>query len=473
MRNQVAICIAALGVFGSLTVAACGSGDRPNVFSDDNDSGIGTGTGGPDGSLFGQGDTSAPPPCVGLECNQVKCSGGGDTTVSGTVFAPNGTLPLYNAIVYVPNSTPKPFDKGVTCDQCGAVASGNPVVTALSQSNGTFTLKNVPVGTNVPLVIQIGKWRRQVVIPEIKACQDTRLDPNLTRLPKNRTEGDLPRIALTTGGCDKLGCMLPKVGIDPSEFGVESDGDAKAIHTFLGGSGQGPTGAGTAQSMWGDIAKLKNYDMVILSCECQENLANKTAAMPAMTEYLKAGGRIFTTDFMYTWYRDTPDTAFKAATSVSGGAPTGGNPMALDTTFPKGKALGEWMKTVYPASAPVGAGNIPFDVVFDNLRSVDGTKGQVWASSGKTSTTSPPVAPRIFTVNLPVGVPTDKQCGKGVHIDAHVNQAGTADQVNTQYPRSCTAPLKEGESALAFFFFDLASCIQNEKEPPPVPPVPK
>lgn len=471
MRAYVA---ASLALFGALTwigAAACGSSERDNAFDDDAASPAPTGTG-PDGSLFGPGDANAPPPCVGLECNQVKCQGGADTTVTGTVFAPNGTLPLYNAIVYVPNSTPKAFDKGVTCDQCGAVASGNPVVTALSQSNGTFTLRNVPVGKNVPLVIQIGKWRRQIVIPEVTACSETRLDPSLSRLPKNRAEGDLPRIALTSGGCDKLGCMLPKVGIDPSEFGVEADGDRKSIHTFLGSGGMGPAGAGQAQSFWSDPNKLKNYDMVIMSCECNEALANKTAAMPAMTEYLKAGGRIFTTDYMYTWYRDTPDAQFKSATSISGGAPIGGNPMALDVGFPKGKALSEWLRTVYPASAPVAAGNVPFDVVFDNLRSVDGTKGQVWASSGKSSTTAPPIAPRIFTVNLPVGVPVDKQCGKGVHIDAHINQAG-GDAVNASYPASCTTPLKEGEAALAFFFFDLASCIQNEKEPPPVPPVPK
>ncbi len=466
--------MAVVGCLTSVLVVACGSSTRGTIFTDEDSGLTRPGQGGPDSSLFGPGDANAPPPCVGLECNQVKCEGGGDTTVTGTVFAPNGKLPLYNAIVYVPNSTPKAFTKGVTCDQCGAVASGNPVVTALSQSNGTFTIKNVPVGTNVPLVIQIGKWRRQVVIPEVKRCIETRLDPELTRLPKNRTEGDMPRIALTTGGCDKLGCMLPKVGIDPNEFGVEADGDAKAIHTFVGGGrASGPARATMAQSMWGDVAKLKQYDLVILSCECNESLGNKTGAMGAMTEYLKAGGRIFTTDFMYTWYRDTPDTTFKSATTISGGAPVGGNPMALDTTFPKGKALSEWMKTVYPASVPVTAGNIPFDVVFDNLRSVDGTKGQVWASSGKTSTTSTPVAPRIFTVNLPAGVPADKQCGKGVHIDAHVNQSGSADEVNAQYPASCTAPLKEGESALAFFFFDLASCIQNEKEAPPTPPVPK
>lgn len=464
-----------IGLVAAVAAVACGTAERA-LFDDGTDSGLDGAGGGTDGPLFGGGggDSASPPPCVGLECNQVKCEGGGDTTVTGTVFAPNGTLPLYNAIVYVPNSTPKEFTKGVTCDQCGAIASGNPVVTALSQSNGTFTLKNVPVGTKVPLVIQIGKWRRQVVIPEVKRCQDTRLDPTLTRLPKNRTEGDLPRIAHTSGGCDKLGCMLPKLGIDASEFGVERDGDTKSIHTYLGSSGAGPTGSGNAQGLWTDVAKMKQYDMLILSCECQEALNNKgSGAMAAMTDYLKAGGRIFTSDFQYTWYRDTPDAAFKSATSITGGAPVGGNPMALDTTFPKGKAFSEWMKVVYPSSTPVSAGNVPFDVVFDNLRSVDGTKGQVWATSGKNDTTSPPIAPRIFTVNLPVGVPADKQCGKGVHIDAHVNQSGSGDQVNANYPTSCTAPIKEGESALAFFFFDLASCIQNEKEPPTPPPVPK
>jgi hypothetical protein len=459
-----------LGALSGASVVACGSSERDSGFIDETaDTGApGTGT---DSSLFGPGTDAAPPPaCVGLECNQVKCEGGGDTTVTGTVFAPNGKLPLYNAIVYVPNQKPKDLTKGATCDQCGAVASGNPVVTALSQSNGTFTLKNVPVGTNVPMVIQIGKWRRQVVIPEVKRCTDTRLDPELTRLPKNRTEGDLPRIALTSGGCDNLGCMLPKVGIDASEFGTAADGDSKAIHVYLGGGvagsqAGGPAGSQQASTLWNDVNKMKNYDMLILSCECTESPATKNAtSYAAMTDYLKLGGRIFTTDFMYTWYRYSPDNDFKSATNIKGGAPLGTNPVTLDQSFPKGKALAEWMKTVFPAST---AGSVPFDYVFDNFNSVDAAKAQVWGNSSN--------KPRIFTVNLPVGVPADKQCGKGVHIDAHVNNPGgtAGDAVDSNYPRSCTAPLKEGEASLAFFFFDLASCIQNEKEPPPVPPVPK
>src|SRR5262249_55097140 len=158
----------------------------------------------------------------------------------------------------------------------------------------------------------------QVVVPEVKECDVTPLvDSELTRLPKNQTEGDIPRIALTTGNCDNLGCMLPKIGIDASEFGNESDGPNKAVHVSkdnnrIQGTGVGPPGATIATDLWADAAKMKQYDMLILSCECYEALDNKGggpdgAAFGAMTNYLAAGGRIFTTDYQYVWYRYSPD----------------------------------------------------------------------------------------------------------------------------------------------------------------------
>ena len=55
----------------------------------------------------------------------------------------------------------KPFTPGVQCDQCGgAGAQANVLVSATSGADGKFTLSNVPVGNNIPVVIQIGRWRR-------------------------------------------------------------------------------------------------------------------------------------------------------------------------------------------------------------------------------------------------------------------------------------------------------------------------
>jgi hypothetical protein len=149
---------------------------------------------------------------------------------------------------------------------------------------------------------------------------------------------------------------------------------------------------------------------------------------------------------------------------MRGGAPIGGSPISIDLSFPKGAALGTWLATVTPGSN----NQVTPDVVFSNIISVDPTKSQQWATSGEPNT-----GPRVFSVNVPVGVPAEQQCGKGVHIDAHLNQTQDlgGDHVGPDYPNGCSSQLKEGEKLLAFFFFDLASCIQNEAEPPKPPPV--
>ena len=130
------------------------------------------------------------------------------TTVKGTVYDPGGKLPLYNVMVYVPNAALDPIVEGVTCDKCGTIASGQPVASALSDAAGNFTMQNVPVGTNIPVVIQTGKWRRQITLPMVTACQDNVFSGTETfRLPKNQSEGHLPKIAMTRGKADSLECL--------------------------------------------------------------------------------------------------------------------------------------------------------------------------------------------------------------------------------------------------------------------------
>src|SRR5258707_15440082 len=116
--------------------------------------------GGGDGGDGGGGDGG----CVNLQCNQVTCADGGTTAITGTVYDPSGQVPIYNALVYVPNGPVLPFTPGVTCDRCAAFTSGSPLVVALTEFQAQFTLRNVsvmPVGGTIPLVMQVGRWRRQ------------------------------------------------------------------------------------------------------------------------------------------------------------------------------------------------------------------------------------------------------------------------------------------------------------------------
>src|SRR5882724_11009625 len=118
-------------------------------------------TGGASGGSGGSAGTSGggSTTCKNLQCQQVPCAGA-TTTVSGTVYAPNGMLPLYNVRVYVPNAPLPPAVAGVTCDQCAGIKGTVSVVaSALTDAHGAFKLENVPAGKNIPLVMQVGKWR--------------------------------------------------------------------------------------------------------------------------------------------------------------------------------------------------------------------------------------------------------------------------------------------------------------------------
>ena len=162
--------------------------------------------------------------CTELSCFQFDCASKGlpSTSISGTVYAPNGTLKLYGVDVYVPRSDPGPLVEGVRCEQCSAGLQGGSFAQTRTDENGHFVLENVPATANIPLVIQIGKWRRQITVPTVAACQDLALPVADTRLPKDRSEGDLPQIAISTGAADAIECLVYRLGIAPTEFTAPS-----------------------------------------------------------------------------------------------------------------------------------------------------------------------------------------------------------------------------------------------------------
>src|SRR5581483_8469108 len=173
------------GALFAIFLLAC-SGTHGRVGGRGSDGGTGGGPGG----------------CQGLQCNQVTCTGNVSTTVSGKVTAPNGLDPVAGALVYVPFSVPE-FTPGVQCEACNDPIGGAPIVSTQTDVDGSFVLADVPVATQVPLVVQKGRFRRQLTL-DIAACQDHPLTVDQARLPRKQSEGDLPRIAVGVGDYDQI-----------------------------------------------------------------------------------------------------------------------------------------------------------------------------------------------------------------------------------------------------------------------------
>jgi hypothetical protein len=420
------------------------------------------GNGGSMGQFTDTGVGGGTPQCVNLECQQVVCPMAGvTTTVSGTVFDPSGTLPLYNVVVYVPNGTVDPIPDELTCDQCSGELSGDPLVSTITDTQGRFTLEDVPVGANIPLVIQVGKWRRQITIPSVAECVDNPLtDPNTTRLPRSMAEGNLPRIALTTGQADPLFCLLRRIGIDDSEFGVA--GSPARVHFYRGANGSQQYDAGFGASPGASFPTAPttlwdtgwtNYDIVMLSCEGSEQPGPKNGHRVALRDYLNLGGRVFATHYHYNWFQgDAPPDMQSVATFTS----TQNNfddQVDIDTTFPKGLALADWLFFV-DGSSP----HSHFDVVDGRRHTVtlDTNLARIWVRYAMDTI--------YFSFNAPIGAPEDQQCGRMVFSDIHVS-AG-AGSPNNPFPSACSNnPLSEQEKVLIFMLFDLSACIIPDDDP--------
>jgi hypothetical protein len=352
------------------------------------------------------------------------------------------------------------------------------VVATRTDAKGDFVLDDVPVGKNIPLVVQVGKWRREVKIDNVAACVNTAItDKDLTRLPRNQTEGHIPKIAVTTGGHDALECLLRKVGVEDSEFTPQA-GPGR-VNFFAGGQGTdryATTMNGGAMitpvvPWWDSADNLKKYDLVLHSCEGMEKPTNKsTAALEAMQAYANAGGRIFASHWHNYWLEHGPPPFPTVATFDH--QPALNEFMSdIDTTFPKGAALADWLVNV---GASTVRGKLPINGARHTVSAVNADVAQRWIYSDT------PKSVQYLTTNTPVGVPEAMQCGRVVLSDIHVSTGvaagapsdrslpgpGPAAKDGFPFPTGCvTEELSPQEKALEFMLFDLSSCVERDNVP--------
>ncbi|MCC7383389.1 MAG: hypothetical protein IT384_16245 [Deltaproteobacteria bacterium] len=486
-------------------IASCGSCTGGNICG-----------GGGVPSVCGGAGTGTSTTCTGLCQNQVYCPSGGATTLTGVVYAPNGTTPIHNAIVYVPvdPSAPLPtINTGAECDRCSAQDLGQPLVSTLSGADGRFTLRHVPASVSFPLVVKKGKWRRSVTITARSPCSTTALTAAGTRLPQTQAEGNIPHTAITTGRVDGLECVLRKAGVAASEF-TRPTGNGR-IHLYRGSidrssSGRGGawpddaawrcqqcgTGGGAtdqncrtqwcggaansfrtntlnaidARRLYENQSVIDGYDMVIFGCEASEGTRD-SADRGRVLQHVNVGGRLFLSHFHYDWIYKGGSyvTDPLNTTAVWGGGGGTGNlsdPTAaiIDATFPGGLAFSAWIDATNSAHPTLGSGFLEINEPRQFVQSTTAL-GRRWIYTTQADQNEDSV--QQFTFNTPVGASAANICGRVAYSAFHVTIGSNWDTV---FPAHCTGPLTAQEKALLFMLFDLASCVADENQEPPPPP---
>ncbi|MES1174862.1 MAG: hypothetical protein ABUL62_11095 [Myxococcales bacterium] len=477
-------------------LAACSAGSPPSSGTHGSAGGNGS-AGGTSLDLGGSG-ASAGGLNLGFAGNtamHADCPDGQHTSVSGTVYDPAGAVPLYNVVVFVPGEALSPIATGAACQTCDGDFSGKPQAATLSDAAGHFELADVPDGDNVPLVIQVGKWRRQVSLAHVTACTDNPIiDRDLTRLPRSQAEGNIPHTAIAIGGSDSLECLLRRIGVDDSEFTPPDQGGR--VHLYRWGSKAAKTmmvkGASSnvpdANALWDSLDALEKYDLMLLSCTGESKLAVDDPAYLNVRAYADHGGRIFGSHWHNAWIRTEAETAtdplwYPQVVKFSSGAHGFVNPLTakIDVSFPKGVSFSQWLTnvgaSVVPGELIIQGAEHSIDAVLpkaimapDPVSYAAGPGAQQWIYAQDSELSTPTPTVQYFSMNTPVA---GAECGRMVFSDLHVS-TGSGDTTKTAFPTGCAKnPLTPQEKALEFMLFDLSSCVQPDEKPPEPPPVVK
>jgi hypothetical protein len=221
-----------------------------------------------------------------------------EVTFTGTVYAPNGNLPLSNALVYFTTTAPDPIPAGAYCDECVKLPEGT---FALSAADGTFEIAaQTPTGKYF-LVVQKGQFRRVRKI-EIEKGGTFKTDRDDTTLPgrSNVAKGDdVPRMVVLKDDADydQIDESLRKLGI--TEFEIKTD-----------------------RSLLENQTQLMKYHVVFVPCGTQDDpLSAAAQSKQNLVKFVEAGGKLYVTDWSYEFVRQ-PFTGF---VSWEGETPTLGS----------------------------------------------------------------------------------------------------------------------------------------------------
>jgi hypothetical protein len=283
------------------------------------------------------------------------------------------------------------------------------VAVAQTDPTGAFTLTNVPTTAKVsqiPLVVQMGKWRRVTMLTAVPDCQSTTVAPGNSRLPQNQFDGynnhaDMPQVAFVSGSADPFECMLLKAGISPTEFGSSSLNPNRRFHYYNSPDKPGTSidpGFGsvvTGDLMWNNNNapwNLSAYDVVILACEgAEENKTDRsTNGYANLVAYAGQGGRVFMSHYSYVWMKY--NTPWAGVVNGWGGTSSVDTQDPLNATiftggFPKGQAFDTWLGLT-PNPNALSSGTLPIHQARQDFTIPTASGVQPWLTATDTASSA-------------------------------------------------------------------------------------
>lgn len=210
-------------------------------------------------------------------------------TLTGKVLAPNGTIPISGALIYLAKDVPPAIPSGVFCDKCVEL-TGQPYT--LSAADGTFSLA-APAG-DYQIVVQKGAFRRVRPIT-VAASAKTALPAPVTTLPPKKGKGDdIPSIAVLGNGYDLIENTLAKLGLG------SIDGAGQLVLGSQSFDLYNDDASYTDDSLLTDYNVLSKYHIVFFPCaNWYEGDMADPKVIANLRKFVGAGGRLYVTDWAY------------------------------------------------------------------------------------------------------------------------------------------------------------------------------
>lgn len=253
---------------------------------------------GPKFDVMGVGESGADPECPGHEK---------DATLTGTVYGPNGIIPVSGALVYTSADPPPGIPQEVYCPDCTVLGCDDD--SGLTEADGSFSIP-VASGSDKYLVVQKGQFMRvtQLDIP----AGPVGVSASHTTLPDHNDPDNgqyIPLIAVGDASYDRLEDALGKFGLgDTSISGMQERLIAGTEPFDLWDNGRSPgtdgfPSQGTFAELVADPAKLARYHIIFVPCSSDSYVSalSVPANVQNIRDWVAAGGRWYVADWANEW----------------------------------------------------------------------------------------------------------------------------------------------------------------------------